>query len=75
MLQPIFYPVYTLEASNDAKQLDGCRTRINYVYAISKHSRNKIFEFFSVQSIFISLMNTKSGIFTRRFAFGVHSVK
>ena len=41
----------------------------------------KNIDFFSVRSFLISLMNTKSGIFTRDFAirentaFGVYSVK
>ena len=60
---------------------DGWRIRINLIFAILKHKRNRKFDFFSVRSIFISLMNTKSGIFTRGSAtgenttFGVHSVK
>ena len=42
---------------------------------------NSLFDFFNERSFFISLMNTKSGIFTRGFAtrentaFVVHSVK
>ena len=46
-----------------------------------KQKRNRKFDFFSERSFFISLMNTKSGIFTRGFAsrentaFVVHSVK
>ena len=49
--------------------------------AILKHKRNRKFDFFSVRSIFISLMNTKGNIFTRGSAtrenttFGVNSVK
>ena len=45
------------------------------------HGSTAIFDFFSVRSFFIFLMNTKSGIFTRGFAirentaFVVHSVK
>ena len=43
--------------------------------------RNRKFDFFSVRLIFISLTNTKSGIFTTGFATpentasGVHSMK
>ena len=54
---------------------------INLIIAILKHKRNRKFDFFSVRSIFISLMNTKSNIFTRGSAtrenttVGVHSVK
>ena len=54
---------------------------INLIIAILKHKRNRKFDFVSVRSIFISLMNTKSNIFTRgsatreNTAFGVHSVK
>ena len=54
---------------------------INLIIAILKHKRNRKFYFFSVKSIFISLMNTKSGIFTcgsathENTTFGVHSVK
>ena len=53
----------------------------NLIIAILKHRRNRKFDFFSVRSIFISLMNIKSNIFTRGSAtrenttFGVHSVK
>ena len=53
---------------------------ITYNYCILKHKRNRKFDFFSVRSIFISLMNTNSNIFTRGSAtrenttFGVHSV-
>ena len=60
---------------------DCWRIGINLIFAILKHRRNRKFDFFSVISIFISLMNTKSGIFTRGSAtrenttFGVHSVK
>ena len=56
--------------------LDCWRIRINLIIAILKH-----IDFFSVRSIVISLMNTKSNIFTRGSAtrenttFGVHSVK
>ena len=32
------------------------------MFAILKHKRNRKFDFFSVRSSFISLMNTKSGI-------------
>ena len=39
--------------------------------AILKHKRQRKFEFFSVISICISLMNTKSGIFLVA-TFGVH---
>ena len=46
------------------------------------HKRNRYFDCSKyIRSIFISLMDTKSGIFIRRFAtrennvFGVHSVK
>ena len=45
------------------------------------HGSTATFDFFSVRSFFISLMDTKSGIFTRGFAthentaFVVHSVK
>ena len=54
---------------------------MNLIIAILKHKRNRKFDFVSVRSIFISLMNTKSNIFTRGSAtrentnFGVHSVK
>ena len=50
-------------------------------YCIFKQKRNRKFDFFSERSFFISLMNTKSSIFTRGFAtrentaFVVHSVK
>ena len=37
-------------------------------YCIFKQKRNRKFDFFSERSIFISLMNIKSGIFTRGFA-------
>ena len=49
------------------------------MYSSIKETENLIFS--GVRLIFISLMNTKSGIFTRGFAtrentaFGVHSVK
>ena len=57
------------------------RVGINLIIEILKHKRNRKFDFFSVRSIFISLMNTKSNIFTCGSAtrentnFGVHSVK
>ena len=60
---------------------DCLRIGINLIIAILKHKRNRKFDFFSVRSIFISLMNTKSNIFTRGSAtrenttFVVHSVK
>ena len=60
---------------------DCWRIGINLIVAILKHKRNRKFYFFSVRSIFISFMNTKSYIFTRGSAtrenttFGVHSVK
>ena len=60
---------------------DCWRIRMNLILAILKHKRKRKFDFFSVRSIFISLMNTKSNIFTRGSAtrenttFGVHSVK
>ena len=38
---------------------------INLIIAFLKHKRNRKFDFFSVRSIFISLINTKSSIFTR----------
>ena len=73
----------------DVKQLekklfllrDCWRTGTNLIFAILKYKRNRKFDFFSVRSIFISPINTKSGIFTRGSAtrenttFGVHSVK
>ena len=61
--------------------LDCWQIGINLIIAILKHKRNRKFDFFSVRSIVISLMNTKSNIFTRGSAtrenttFGVHSVK
>ena len=60
---------------------DCWRIGINLIMAILKHKRNRKFDFFSVRSIFISLMNIKSNIFTRGSAFrenttfSVHSVK
>ena len=60
---------------------DCWRIGINLIFEILKYKRNRKFDFFSVRSIFISLMNTKSNIFTRGSAtrenttFGVHSVK
>ena len=38
---------------------------MNLIFAILKHERNRKFDVFSVRWIFISLMNTKNGIFTR----------
>ena len=67
------------------KKLFLCRDcwciKLNLIIVILKHKRNRKLDFFSVRSIFISLMNTKSNIFTRGSAtrenttFGVHSVK
>ena len=57
------------------------RIGIILMIAILKHKRNRKFDFFSVRPIFISVMNTKSGIFPSGSAtrenttFGVHSVK
>ena len=57
------------------------RIGINLIIAILKHKRNRKFDPFSVRSIFISLTNIKSNIFTRGSAirenttFGVHSGK
>ena len=48
------------------------------IFSTFWHKRNRIFDFSSARLIFISLMNTKRGIFTRGFvtrentAFGVH---
>ena len=53
--------------------------KLNYCNFYAKRYRK--FDFFSERSVYISLMNTKSGIFTRDFAtrentaFVVHSVK
>ena len=58
---------------------DGLKLVIFFLYSSIKETENLIFS--GVRLIFISLMNTKSGIFTRGFAtrentaFGVHSVK
>ena len=88
-LRPILYPVNTLNTTkltrNDSEKKlvfcgDGWRTEISYFFTF-KHERNRKFDFFRCKIDFISLMNTKSGIFTRGFAtrentaFGVHSMK
>ena len=60
---------------------DCSRIGINLNIAFLKHKRNRKFDFFSVRSLFISPMNTKSNIFTsggatrENITFGVHSVK
>ena len=60
---------------------DCWRIGINIIIAILKHKRNRKFDFFRVRSIFTSLMNTRSNIFTSGSAtrenttIGVHSVK
>ena len=57
-----------------------CGGRHNGVIAILKHKKTKK-DIFGVKSNFISLINTKSGVFTRGFAsrentaFHVHSMK
>ena len=51
------------------------------IIIVNKSIKETKFDFFSVRSNFMSLMNTKSGIFTCGYAtrdstaFGVHSVK
>ena len=82
---------YAVSIKFDAKRLgeklclrpEGWRIGINYNIAMlkQKKKRNRKFDSFSERSFFISLMDTKSGIFTRGFvtrentAFVVHSVK
>ena len=43
------------------------RIGINFIISILKHKRNRKFDFFSLRSIFISLMNTKSNICVYEF--------